>query len=162
MTEPQFFARPKGLTAQEIARSTGAVAREVGALDRSITGLATLDRAGPSDLAFLQSPKHAGLFAATRAGICLTTERFARDAPAGVLVLVTPTPYQAFVAAAQTLYPGAMRPSSLFEASGVSPGAFVHPSARLESGVTADPTAIIGPRAEIGAGTVIGPDDRSG
>ena len=122
-----------------------------------VVGLATLDRAGPSDLAFLQNPKHAALFAGTRAGICLTTERFARDAPAGVAVLVTPKPYQAFVAVAQALYPGAMRPSSLFEASGVSPSAFVHPSARLESGVTIDPSAIIGPRAEIGAGTVIGP-----
>ena len=53
MTEPQFFARPKGLTAQEIATLTGAVAREGAAFDRSITGLATLDRAGPSDIAFL-------------------------------------------------------------------------------------------------------------
>jgi UDP-3-O-[3-hydroxymyristoyl] glucosamine N-acyltransferase len=157
MTEPQFFATPKGLTAQEIATLTGAVAREGGALDRAVTGLATLDRAGPSDLAFLQSPKHAGLFATTRAGVCLTTERSARDAPANVVVLVTPKPYQAFVAVAQALYPGALRPSSLFEAGGVSPAAFVHPSARLESGITIDPTAVIGPRAEIGAGTVIGP-----
>ena len=157
MTEPQFFARPKGLTALEIAALTGAVAREGAALDRSVTGLATLDRAGPSDLVFLQSPKHAGPLASTRAGICLTIERFVRDAPASVVVLVTPRPYQAFVAAGQALYPGAMRPSSLFEASGVSPGAFVHPSARLESGVTVDPTAVIGPRAEIGAGTIIGP-----
>ena len=157
MTEPQFFARPKGLTAQEIATLTGAVARPGAALERRVVGLATLDRAGPNDLAFLQNPKHAALFAATHAGICLTTERFANDAPAGVAVLVTPKPYQAFVAVGQALYPGAMRPSSLFEASGVSSGAFVHPSARLESGVTIDPSAVIGPRAEIGAGTLIGP-----
>jgi UDP-3-O-[3-hydroxymyristoyl] glucosamine N-acyltransferase len=32
----------------------------------------------------------------------------------------------------------------------------VHPTARLESGVTIDPGAVIGPRAEIGTGTVIG------
>ena len=157
MTEPRFFARPKGLTALEIAALTGAVAREGAVLDRSVTGLATLDRAGPSDLVFLQSPKHAGPFATTRAGICLTTERLARDAPVGLSVLITPKPYQAFVATGQALYPGAMRPSSLLEAAGVSSGAFVHPSARLESGVTVDPTAVIGPRAEIGAGTVIGP-----
>jgi len=157
MTEPEFFAKPKGLTAQEIATLTGAVARPGTTLERRIVGLATLDRAGPSDLAFLQNPKHASLFATTHAGICLTTKRFATDAPAGVAVLVTPQPYQAFVAVGQALYPGAMRPSSLFEASGVSSGAFVHPSARLESGVTIDPTAVIGPRAEIGAGTVIGP-----
>src|ERR1043166_641693 len=143
MTEPQFFARPKGLTAQEIATLTGAVAREGALLERRVVGLATLDRAGPGDLVFLQSPKHAVLFAQTRAGICLTTERFASGAPAGVALLVTPKPYEAFVAAGQALYPGAMRPSSLLEAGGVSPSAFVHPSARLETNVTIDPAAVI-------------------
>ena len=61
-----------------------------------------------------------------------------------------------------------MRPSSLFEAGGVSASALVHPTARLENGVTIDPAAVIGPRAEIGAGTVIaagaviGPEVRIG
>jgi UDP-3-O-[3-hydroxymyristoyl] glucosamine N-acyltransferase len=53
------------------------------------------------------------------------------------------------------LFPDAIRPSSLFETSGVATGAVVHPSARLESGVTIDPGAVIGPRAEVGTGTVI-------
>ena len=157
MTEPRFFERPKGLTAQEIAALTGAVARGGVASERRISGIAPLDRASPADLAFMQNPKFAGQFAVTRAGICLTTEKFAAKAPVHVAVLVTPAPYRAFVAVAQRLYPGAMRPSSLFEASGVSAGALVHPTARLESGVVIDPAAVIGPRAEIGAGTVIGP-----
>jgi UDP-3-O-[3-hydroxymyristoyl] glucosamine N-acyltransferase len=61
-----------------------------------------------------------------------------------------------------------MRPSSLFEAGGISKSALVHPTARLENGVTIDPAAVIGPRAEIGAGTliavgaVIGPEVRIG
>jgi UDP-3-O-[3-hydroxymyristoyl] glucosamine N-acyltransferase len=168
MTEPVFFERPQGLTAQEIMALTGAVARAGVPLDRRVTGIAPLDRASPSDLAFLQNPKYAAPFAATRAGICLTTERLAASAPPHVAVMVTPAPYRAFVAVAQALYPGAMRPSSLFEASGISPSAQVHPSARLESGVVIDPGAVIGPRAEIGAGTivsptaVIGPDVRIG
>lgn len=157
MTEPAFFAKPKGLTAREIAALTGAVARDGAALDRRIVALATPDRAGPDDLVFLQNQKLAGPFATTRAGICLTTERFAGGAPAGLVVLVTPKPYQAFVAAAQALYPGAMQPSSLFETKGVSPSALVHPSARLESNVTIDPSAVIGPRAEVGSGTIVGP-----
>ena len=72
------------------------------------------------------------------------------------------------MAVAEQLFPGALRPSSLFEASGMSPSALVHPTARLENGVTVDPAAVIGPRAEIGAGTmiaagaVIGPDVRIG
>jgi UDP-3-O-[3-hydroxymyristoyl] glucosamine N-acyltransferase len=157
MTEPLFFERPTGLTAQEIVALTGAVARSGVRSDRRISGIAPLDRASPSDLAFLQNPRYAGQFATTRAGICLTTARFAAQAPAQVAILVTPAPYRAFVAVAQKLYPGAMRPSSLFEARGISPSALLHPSARLENGVVIDSAAVIGPRAEIGAGTVIAP-----
>jgi UDP-3-O-[3-hydroxymyristoyl] glucosamine N-acyltransferase len=135
---------------------TGAVPRgDVG--ERRISGIAPLDRAGPAEVSFMQSPKYASAFAATRAGICLTTEKFAASAPRGVAILVTPAPYRAFVAVAQKLYPDAMRPSSLFEASGVAAGALVHPTARLESGVIVDPAAVVGPRAEIGAGTILGP-----
>ena len=118
MTEPQFFQRPTGLTAQEIAALTGAVVRgDVGT--RRISGIAPLDRAAPSELAFMQNAKYAGACAATRAGICLTVEKFAANIPPHVAVLVTPAPYRAFVAVAQKLYPGAMRPSSLFDAGGV-------------------------------------------
>jgi UDP-3-O-[3-hydroxymyristoyl] glucosamine N-acyltransferase len=64
------------------------------------------------------------------------------------------------VEVARALFPEALRPSSLFEASGAvgahHPGSHVHPSARLENGVTLDPGAVVGPRAEIGSGTLIG------
>jgi UDP-3-O-[3-hydroxymyristoyl] glucosamine N-acyltransferase len=167
MTELHFFERPQQLTAQDIAALTGAVLRvDVG--ERRIRSVAPLDRAGPHDLAFMQKAKFADDFAATRAGICLTTEKFAARAPAHVTVLVTPAPYRAFVAVAQKLFPGALRPSSLFDASGMAPGAFVHPTARVEANVTVDPNVVIGPQAEIGAGTriaagaVIGPSVRIG
>ena len=70
-------------------------------------------------------------------------------------MLCVAEPYRAFVAVTRKLFPDAIRPSSLFETSGVATGAFVHPSARLESGVTIDPGVVIGPRAEVGTGTVI-------
>ena len=81
---------------------------------------------------------------------------------------VSREPYRAFVEVTRTLFPDALRPSSLFEAHGIAQSALVHPSARLESGVIVDPGAVIGPRAEIGTGTVIsagaviGPDVRIG
>ncbi len=56
------------------------------------------------------------------------------------------------------IYPEAARPGSLFDGHGVSPGANVHPLARLEADVIVDPGAVIGPHAEIGAGAVIGPN----
>jgi UDP-3-O-[3-hydroxymyristoyl] glucosamine N-acyltransferase len=54
------------------------------------------------------------------------------------------------------MYPDALRPPSFFGATGVSPGSFVHPDARLEAGVVVDPGAVIGQGASVGAGTIIG------
>ena len=119
MTEPLFFRAP---ARADRAGDRGADRRGRAAGDapeRRISGIAPLDRAGPGDLAFLQNPKYADAFAATRAGICLTTERFAADAPARCRRAGharSPTAPSSTVA--QKLFPGAMRPSSLFEASG--------------------------------------------
>src|SRR5262245_7492152 len=156
MTEPLFFDRPTALSAGEIAALTGAAPRAQTPPDVSISGIASLDQAGPRDLTFLDNPRYAGLLATTRAGLCLTAARFAGEAPPDVAILIAREPYRAFVAVAQKLFPGALRPSSLFAAHGVAPGAAIHPSARLESGAAVDPGAVIGPGAEIGAGTLVG------
>jgi UDP-3-O-[3-hydroxymyristoyl] glucosamine N-acyltransferase len=73
------------------------------------------------------------------------------------LALIVEDPYRAFVRLAAALYPDAARPSSLFELQGRAPSALVHPTARVETGVTIDPMAVVGPGAEIGSGSVIGP-----
>jgi UDP-3-O-[3-hydroxymyristoyl] glucosamine N-acyltransferase len=157
MTESFFHPRPQGLTVREIAELADAAPEADADLDRRITGIAALDLAGPGDLTFLDNPKYAGHLAATQAGVCLTSRRFAAQAPAGLAVLVAREPYRAFVAAARLLFPDALRPSSLFAAGTIAASAFVHASARLESGAAVDPTAVVGPRAEIGSGSVIGP-----
>jgi UDP-3-O-[3-hydroxymyristoyl] glucosamine N-acyltransferase len=168
MSDPLFFKRPSGLTLREIATLTGASPRAGAPLDRRVSDIAPVDRAGPADLAFLDSPRYADQLGSTHAGICIVSERFAERAPPHVAVLVAPQPYRAFVEATRALYPDSTRPSSLFDAVAVAERAYVHPSARLESGVTVDPGAIVGPRAEIGAGSVlqagavIGPEVRIG
>ena len=164
MSEPIFFRRGGGMTVAEIAQLTGAEPGRGAQLDRRIADVAQIDRAGPSDIVFLDRPQFSQHLATTHAGACLTTKQFAAEAPPHVTVLCSNEPYRAFVAVARKLFPTAERPSSLFECEGVADAATVHPSARLENGVTVDPGAVIGPRAEIGAGTtiatgaVIGPD----
>src|SRR6266404_4010839 len=155
MTEPFFFNRGRGLSVREIAALTGAKPRPGADLDRRITGIAALDQAAPTDLAFLEKARYAPQLSVSSAGACLTTERYSGRAPVHISVLCVGEPYRAFVEVARTLFPDALRPSSLFEASGVAVGALVHPTVRMESGVTVDPGAVIGPRAEIGSGTVI-------
>ena len=131
MATPLFFKRPLGLTVGEIAVLTGAEPSARARLDHLITSIAPLDRAGPSDLAFLDTAKYADALMVTHAGACLTTKRFEKQAPTIVNVLCTHEPYRAFVAVARKLYPDALSPSSLFEAKGVEPQALVHPSARI-------------------------------
>lgn len=156
MSEPIFFKPAAGLTAGAIAARTGAAPRGAFDPDRPIGGIGALDRAGPYDLAFLDNPAYVDQLAATRAGLCLISERFVARAPARLALLVAPQPYRAFVAVARELFPDALRPASTFAAEGVAPGSFVHAAARIEAGVIIDPGAVIGPHAEIGAGTVIG------
>jgi len=156
MPTPRFFKRPPGLTVGEIAEMTGAAPRNAAALDRVVSGVAPLDLAGPADLAYIDSPRYRSVLPRTQAGACLLSEQFAPDAPPGLIALLTPDPYSGFIAVARKLYPGALAPSSLFEANGVEAGAIVHRSARLEPGVIVDPGALIGPRAAIGRGTVVG------
>jgi UDP-3-O-[3-hydroxymyristoyl] glucosamine N-acyltransferase len=157
MFEPLFFRPARDLTLREVALLAGAEPPEQASLERRISNIAPLDRAGPGDLTFLDNAKYSDQLSATRAGACLMTKRFEKHAPPTLVVLRTREPYRGFVAVARALFPDALRPSSLFDAKGVAPGTFVHPSARLEAGVTVDPGAVIGPGAEIGAGTVIGP-----
>ncbi len=151
------------LTIGEIAELTGSKLLPAELAVRRIANFAALDTAVHSEIAFLDDEKYLGELAATRAGACLMTPRFAASAPPGLAVLLNEEPYRAFVTVAKTLFPGDLRPSSLFETreratgarSGVQTGVYVHGSARVEAGVFIDPLAVIGPRAEVGAGTLL-------
>jgi UDP-3-O-[3-hydroxymyristoyl] glucosamine N-acyltransferase len=156
MTEAFFFKRGSGLTLREIVALTGATPRRDPNLDQRITSIAPLDRALSADLVFFDSAKYAVQMAASAAGACLTSERFADRVPEHVALLCVGEPYRAFIEVARALFPQALHPSSLFEISGTAPGAIVHSTARVENGITIDPGAVIGPRAEIGSGTLIG------
>jgi UDP-3-O-[3-hydroxymyristoyl] glucosamine N-acyltransferase len=164
MGNRRFFDRPPGLTVAEIVTLTGAEASQATPLSLLMTGVAPVDLAGPADLTFVEGNKFADALRTSRAGACLMPRRFADRAPEGLIVLYTEEPYRAFVAVHRNLYPQSLRPTSLFEAEGISGGASIHPTARLEGDVTVDPGVVIGPRAEIGAGSliaanaVIGPD----
>jgi UDP-3-O-[3-hydroxymyristoyl] glucosamine N-acyltransferase len=126
MTKPLYLQAPVGLTVGEIAALTGAELRNGACLDHVITNIAPLDRAGPSDLAFLDTAKYAAALTSTQAGACLTTERFERQAPSGLNVLRAQEPYRAFVDVARKLYPNALRQSAADQ--GVPAACFQHAS----------------------------------
>ncbi|MGZ5867294.1 MAG: UDP-3-O-(3-hydroxymyristoyl)glucosamine N-acyltransferase [Xanthobacteraceae bacterium] len=168
MTAPTFNIAAAPMSLAEIAALVGAEVLPSQYSDRKISNVAPLDRAGPRDLAFMDNTKYVDQLARTRAGACLVSTKFEKDAPANVALLRVAKPYKAFVAVARKMFAGSLRPSSLFAASDIASSAKVHPSARCEAGVTIDPGAVVGPNAEIGADTivsanaVIGPSVRIG
>jgi UDP-3-O-[3-hydroxymyristoyl] glucosamine N-acyltransferase len=155
MSDAKFVPDVAPLSLGEIAELTGAVLAPSADAGLRIVNIAALDRAGPGDLAFLDSVKYSGQLRETRASACLTSARFEKQAPAHVAVLRAREPYRAFITVARKLFPSMLRPTSVFATTGIAPGATVHPSARLEAGVTVDPGAVIGPQAEVGSGTLI-------
>jgi UDP-3-O-[3-hydroxymyristoyl] glucosamine N-acyltransferase len=154
---PDFLPNKRSLTIAEIVALTRAEPGPGVPLDAAISDIAPLDTARASDISFLDHPKYLGALAVTRAGACLVMPRFAKAAPAGLAVLVTPQPYRAFVTVARALFPDALRPSSLFGTAGrASVRRSTSIRARdMEAGVTVDPLAVIGPDSEIGTGTLI-------
>ncbi|OAI26974.1 UDP-3-O-(3-hydroxymyristoyl)glucosamine N-acyltransferase [Methylosinus sp. R-45379] len=153
-----FFRLDRPLTPAEVAEIAGARLHEAGSgVQEIIVGVAPLDLARPGELAFYDRRRYALALRLCRATACLLRARDLDSLPSGVIPLVTSEPHKAMARVMARLFPDALRPQSLFSASGVSPGAIIHPTARLEPGVSVDPGAVIGPRAEIGSGSVIGP-----
>ena len=156
MAQPSFFAKPPSSTLAEIAASTNAQLSDPARADHVITGLASLDEAGPMHLAFFDNLRYANQLTATKAGACLVSPRFADRVPAHVVALRVAQPFRAFVKIAREWHRDALRPQSSVRNDGISPSAIIDQSARLEDGVVVDPLAVIGPDVEIGSGTVIG------
>jgi UDP-3-O-[3-hydroxymyristoyl] glucosamine N-acyltransferase len=158
MSELVFFKRGNGLAIGDVVELSGARMRAgASQVGLQITDIAAPDRAGPRDVTFADAKTDANVLRRLQAGACFVSDAQAAAVPSAVIALIVEDPYRAFVGVAARLYPGASRPSSLFETRGVAASAQVHPSARVEAGVTIDPAAVIGPRAEVGAGTLIGP-----
>ena len=111
-----------------------------------ISGLATLDAAGPQQLSFLANPKYRGQLAATRAGAVILAPEAVADCP--VAAIVTEQPYLYFARVSQWLV------------DVPQPHAGVHPTAVVESPVPASsaigPQVWVGPDVEIGENVVIG------
>ncbi len=155
MSEPVFFPPEASLSLGDVAHLAG-VPLPADAPELQLRAVASLEEAGPSDLAYMDNPRYVEALRLTRAGACLVSKRFAQAVPPGTYAFVVPAPYRAYANVLAHLHPSAMRPRSVFRSAGVTPGSFVHPTARLEPEVVIDPGAVVGPGAEIGRGSVIG------
>jgi UDP-3-O-[3-hydroxymyristoyl] glucosamine N-acyltransferase len=156
MAQPSFFAKPPLKTLAEIAVLADAVVADASRAGQTVSGLASLEEAGPSHLTFFDNPRYADQLAATRAGACIVDKRFEAAVPSHVAVLRASQPFRAFAQVARELHAQALRPQSWLGTEGIAPSAIIDPSAHLEDGVIVEPLVVIGADVEIGAGTIVG------
>ncbi|MBC3348255.1 UDP-3-O-(3-hydroxymyristoyl)glucosamine N-acyltransferase [Pseudomonas sp. SWRI196] len=125
----------------QLAEFLGATLR--GDPEKVITGLATLQEAGPAQLSFLANPQYRKYLAESRAAALLLkpadADGFAGDA------LIVPDPYLAYARISHLFDP---KPKS---ASGI------HPSAVIAADAVVDPTASVGPFVVVESAARIGP-----
>lgn len=152
MADPRFFAQAGPFTLEAIARIADCSVGEGCDPLRRFTDVAPLDRAGPDDVSFVESRRHAAEFAVTAAGACLVPPDLVGRAPAGIALLVTSQPQRAFARVAAAFHPDPIPPA------GVHPRAFVDPSAVLDPGVVIEAGAVVGARVTLGERAWIGPN----
>ncbi|MHC1752303.1 UDP-3-O-(3-hydroxymyristoyl)glucosamine N-acyltransferase [Humidesulfovibrio sp.] len=116
--------------------------------DIDVSGVNTLAKAGPEDIAPLMNRKYLPQLANTQAGAVLCE---AKHAPEGASCLITQNPKLDW-ARVVALF---AKPQGCL--SGISSQAFVHPEAAIGAGVTLYPFVFVGARAQIGAGATLFP-----
>ncbi len=124
-----------GISVGELAARLGRACEGDG--DVRLSGVASLESAGPADLAFVRSERYAEQLAASKAGAVIVPEGL--------------DPGLDFARAAAELVP--QEPP----AAGVHPDAAVAPDAQVDPSASVGPLAVVGAGARIGAGSVLHP-----
>lgn len=149
MADARFFINKGPLYIEDVLSLCAATCTAQGVEKRQIHDVATLEDAGPTDVACFHNRAYLEAFKKTRAGFCFVPENLASFAPQGLVTLVTPTPYRDFGLVGNALYPDVDRN---YEAG----DQFIHPEAVVEEGCVIECGALIQRGAHVGAGTRIG------
>lgn len=164
MADPRFYEALGPIRLADLAPRVGAELYDVKCGDRPVSVAASLSAAGPEAIAFFEDKAQADAFKATRAGACFLRAEAAEAAQvAGVAALVAKFPKAAFSQAAQLLVrPRAPAPddgSAAIDAEArVAPSAVIGPGAKVGARTVIGPGAVIGPGVEIGPDGLIGPN----
>lgn len=144
MVDYSFFRRPVPMSLAQVAVKAGAVLANPLDADFIVDDVASLDAASSNHLAFLDNKKYREQFSASKAGAVIIHPDMVSIAPAGVKLLLSPTPYKSYALAAQAFYPEA-RPDA-----GISDVARIHPTAKIGKDVVIGDFVTIGKNVEIG------------
>jgi len=132
------------------------LARRIGAEPRGravpISGVAPLESAGPSQIAFYSNPRYRKELQATRAGAVIVCEDDVAHVPASAARLVSAQPYVAFAKASALFHAGLAVEPGIQKGALIDDTAEVHPTAAISPGAYVGPGARIGSRTTLHAG----------
>ncbi len=120
-----------------------------GARDVALSGVATIEEAGPGDVTWLADAKYAAELSATRAGAAIVAAGIEAASPCPQILVD-----DVELAVCEVL--GLFAPPPPAVSAGVHPAAFVDATASVE-GAAIGPGVYVGARARVGAGTVLHP-----
>jgi UDP-3-O-[3-hydroxymyristoyl] glucosamine N-acyltransferase len=148
MIDPRFFTNTGPYSVAEVAARIDGQLKPGVPGDLMLTDLATLEEAGPTEVAMFGDRRYRDAANRTRAGVVLTTVDLAPGLPdLGAHIVIVAKPREAMGEVAWLFYP------KIEEALGFDDGGR---AAALANGAKVADTAKIGSRAEIGARTMIG------
>jgi UDP-3-O-[3-hydroxymyristoyl] glucosamine N-acyltransferase len=141
----------------EIAELLGGIL--AGDAEREIRGVAALESAGASELAYVESPRSLGLAVASHAGCLLVPEGVSL---AGQTIIAVRHPKLALIRAAEALHLPSSPPAGIHATAAVAPDAQLAPDcsvgahAVIESGVSVGAGTRLLPGVFLGAGVRVG------
>jgi UDP-3-O-[3-hydroxymyristoyl] glucosamine N-acyltransferase len=156
MSESAYFHSAVPISVADAAKLSGAELATPQHAKTLLTGMASMESARPGDLTFVAAKSLPESPAWLKAAAVVCLKDCAPSLPAGIAVLVSARPKDAFALIGGAMFPTSLRPDVFGELAGQVTG-FVAPDAHLEPGVQVSVGAVIGARASIGAGSVIGP-----
>ncbi|MFA5520322.1 MAG: UDP-3-O-(3-hydroxymyristoyl)glucosamine N-acyltransferase [Castellaniella sp.] len=122
----------------------------------AVRGLGSLSGAGNTEISFLANPRLAAQLQSTQAAVVVMTpeafEALPDDPAPGFAAVLCDAPYAMYAMLAQWFESHRLQGLP----TGVHPTAVIHPSARLEDGVSVGPFCIIEAGVRIGRGTRLG------
>ncbi|MBI3676536.1 MAG: UDP-3-O-(3-hydroxymyristoyl)glucosamine N-acyltransferase [Proteobacteria bacterium] len=153
MADPRFYDNRGPLKLADLCGRIGAQLPAGANGDTKIDDVATLEGAGPTQLAFCIGKSAKQALSKTQAGACLITADMAALGlvPSSTVAVVCASPQHAFAAAARSFY----LENGLASWPQKAP---IDPSARVGKDAVLGPGVVVGPLAEIGERTRIGPN----
>ena len=151
MADARFFSSAGPYSVHDLTEKIGLKKHDS---DLVLSGVASLDEAGPTEISFFSNIKLKDALSVTRAGAVLVTKPHAHLLPSGCLALLCDDPYRSMAEAAQFFFPEVAnsRPREAAQAGSGN----IHPDVVLGKNVILEPNVVIRAGVEVGDGSYIG------